>query len=238
MAWFANIYYHCLAAIASSVKGKLPTTNCLLPWKTHLYHKIAGDPCMWNHENKCVCQSLAALATPLADDMFTLASALIVHELIISLKALSHGHREAHRMCSHFSLMCSQESTWNPIAHRMLIVSNPPREVDWKQIETGLHYYSRFMRGYAYHEIFGLLVGLACHGLWCVLHRYFQFCSCSDVGKERGLFFDDWEKWYSKVKESNRNGSVVLICFNIIYLQPGVLHEWDKPQNSLPALSQ
>ena len=33
----------------------------------------------------------------------------------------------------------------NPLksnAHRMRIESNPPPEVDWKRIETGLYYYS------------------------------------------------------------------------------------------------
>ena len=37
-------------------------------------------------------------------------------------------------------------------------------------------------------------------GLWHVLYCYFQFCSCSDVGEERGLFSDGGEEWYSKVK--------------------------------------
>ena len=43
---------------------------------------------------------------------------------------------------------------------------------------------------YTYHEIFGLLIGLACHGLWRMLYRYLLFCSYSNIREERGLFSD------------------------------------------------
>ena len=36
----------------------------------------------------------------------------------------------------------SHETELESDAHRMRIAFNPPREVVWKQIETGLHYYS------------------------------------------------------------------------------------------------
>ena len=81
----------------------------------------------------------------------------------------------------------------------MCIESNPPQEVDWKQIETGNAYSSWSTQSYTYHEIFGLLVGLACCGLW---HIYISIllCSCSNVGEEKGFFSDGCEEWYGAVK--------------------------------------
>ena len=54
------------------------------------------------------------------------------------LKGHSHGHRNAHPIRFHRS----HESELESDAHRMRIAFNPPREVVWKQIETGLRYYS------------------------------------------------------------------------------------------------
>ena len=31
-------------------------------------------------------------------------------------------------------------------------------------------------------------------------HSFFLFCSCKDIGEERGLFSDAQEEWYSMVK--------------------------------------
>ena len=60
------------------------------------------------------------------------------------------------------SLLRSHESTWNPMCIKCAL--SPIH------IETGLHYYSWFTWGYSYHEVFGLLVGLAFCDLWCVLY--------------------------------------------------------------------
>ena len=111
------------------------------------------------------------------------------------LKGHSHGHRDVHRMRIQSGLLHSHESTWKPM--RIECTLSPVNLVRW--IETGSHYYSWFTHGYAYHEVFGLLIGLAFRGLWRVLYRYFLFCSCSDIGEERGLFSEGWEEWYSMV---------------------------------------
>ena len=68
--------------------------------------------------------------------------------------------------CSTIQFERSHESDLKSDAYQMRIAFNPPREVVWKRIETGLYYYPWFTRGYAYNEVFGLLVGLAFHGLW------------------------------------------------------------------------
>ena len=63
------------------------------------------------------------------------------------------------------------EIQWASNVHRFQ-TSNPPQEVGWKWIQTGFHYYSWFKCGYTYHEIFGLLVGLACDECYIAI-----FCS-------------------------------------------------------------
>ena len=46
-----------------------------------------------------------------------------------------------------------------------IITSNPPQEVDLNKQDCII--YSLFMQGYTYHEIFGLLIFLAC-GACCI----------------------------------------------------------------------
>ena len=55
-----------------------------------------------------------------------------------SIKGRSHGHCNAHPI----SFQRSHESELDSDVHQMRIAFNPPREVVWKRIETGLHYYS------------------------------------------------------------------------------------------------
>ena len=91
----------------------------------------------------------------------------------------------------------SHESDLKSYAHRMCTAFNPPREVVWKRIQTGLYYYSWFKRGYACHEIFGLLVGLAC-GVCDIA----SFCSAlaMALGKKEACFLTTKKEWYSMVK--------------------------------------
>ena len=73
-------------------------------------------------------------------------------------------------------------------ALRMHVAFNPPYEVVWKRIVTGLHYYSWFTQGYAYHDIFGLLVGLAF--VDCGVCYIVSFCSAlaATLGKKQACF--------------------------------------------------
>ena len=117
----------------------------------------------------------------------------------MGLKALSHGHLDAHRMHIRSG---SVAFTWMRI-DLMRIRSNPPREVVWMRIQTGLYYYSWFTRGYAYHEIVGSVGFTRWLGLWRVFIA--PFCSALAVTLgERGLFADGQVEWYSTVKLNAR----------------------------------
>ena len=70
-------------------------------------------------------------------------------------------------------------------------------------------------RGYAYHEIVGS-VGYSL--AWLVAHAYhfFPFCSCSNVGEEKGLFADGQVEWYNTVKLKSR-WFHYLLYLNLMY---------------------
>ena len=63
MAWFANLSScHFQPVIETPLKGNMPTTNCLSPWKVHLYYKKDGDPCKISRTSASKLSSTAALA--------------------------------------------------------------------------------------------------------------------------------------------------------------------------------
>ena len=88
-----------------------------------------------------------------------------------------------------FNPVCQHShESGNSNVHRMRIEFNPLPEVDWKRIETGLHYYSWVTRGYAYHE------SLACSLAWlfvaCGACYIASFCSAlaATLGKKEACF--------------------------------------------------
>ena len=83
------------------------------------------------------------------------------------------------------------------------------------------------MRGYTYHEIVYLLIGLVCG-----VSHIAPLCSALAATLEKRLVSYGQEQWYSMVN-NNHGGSVVLQDLVLTYNHSCPLHKCDKPQKSL-----
>ena len=102
----------------------------------------------------------------------------------------------------------------------------------WQQPQVAIEScYLWFTPGYTYNEIFGLLFGFSCGTCYIAI-----FCSALEatLGNKEACFW-----WLRRVVQHSKIREpwwFRCATFNI-YPHPAVLHELEKPQNSLPASS-
>ena len=117
------------------------------------------------------------------------------------LKGCSHGHCIAHRMHIQSGLSVHMNPTWNPMRIECALCSIHLGSWFWSGLKILIMSYVRLRPPWDLWPALWL-------GFWCAWYCFFLFCSCNDVGEERGLFSDGREEWYRMINR-NHDGSIV-----------------------------